>query len=156
MRLCELYKASSEDAQAKALTKATEELQRLLRDASSRYGELETESNAKIESLKQQMAQVNLANEELRKELERANTLMDTSKSRLLSEDAVEAMSPSAAAASRLAHTKYFILFRAKSSTHKMFILSRAKLIHISLITLQASEIWNDFDADLQPVHFCF
>ena len=104
MRLCELYKAFNENAQAKAeeFTKATKELQRLLKDASGRYGELETESNAEIERLKQQLAQNNQVTDELRKELERANTLLDTSKSRLLAEDAVEAMSPSAAAASRL------------------------------------------------------
>lgn len=103
MRLCELYKASSEDAQAKAdeLTKATEELQRLLRDASARYGELETESKATVDRLKDQLKQIEQSNEELRKELERSNGLLDASKSRILTEDSIEAMSPSAAAASR-------------------------------------------------------
>lgn len=111
MRLCELYKAASEDAQAKAdeLTKATEELQRLLRDASERYGDLETESNLQIDRLKQQLTQSNEVNQELKKELERANTLFDTSKSRLLTDDSVEAMSPSAAAASRYTSSTLFL-----------------------------------------------
>jgi len=45
-RLIELYKTSSEDAQSKAeeLTKVAEELQRLLHNASDRYGQLETNS----------------------------------------------------------------------------------------------------------------
>ena len=103
MRLCELYKASSEDAQCKAdeFAKATEELQRLLRDASARYGELETDSKAQIDELNEQLKKTNEANAELRKELERANVLLETSKSRLFTEEALEAMSPSAAAASR-------------------------------------------------------
>lgn len=98
-----MYKASSEDAQQKAeeLSKATEELQRLLRDASVRYGELETETKAQIDQLNEQLQKSNEANEQLRKELEQANVLLDTSKSRLLSEESIEAMSPSAAAASR-------------------------------------------------------
>ncbi|KAI9556759.1 Nucleoprotein TPR [Daphnia sinensis] len=104
MRLCELYKASSEDAQAKAdeLTKTTEELQRLLRDASARFGNLETESKAQIDQLKDQLEKSSESNMELKKELERANNLLDPSKSRLMTAENIEAMSPSAAAASRL------------------------------------------------------
>ncbi|XP_057373674.1 nucleoprotein TPR-like [Daphnia carinata] len=104
MRLCELYKASSEDAQAKAdeLTKATEELQRLLRDASVRFGKLETDSKAQIDQLKDQLEKSSESNMELKKELERANNLLDPSKSRLMTAENIEAMSPSAAAASRL------------------------------------------------------
>lgn len=103
MRLCELYKASSEDAQAKAdeLTNATEELQRLLRDASARFGKLETESKAKIDQLEEQLRKSSETNNELKKELERANTLLDVNKTRLVTEESIEAMSPSAAAASR-------------------------------------------------------
>ncbi|XP_032788122.2 nucleoprotein TPR isoform X2 [Daphnia magna] len=104
MRLCELYKASSEDAQAKAdeLTKTTEELQRLLRDASARFGNLETESKAQIDHLKDQLEKSSESNIELKKELECANNLLDPSKSRLMTAENIEAMSPSAAAASRL------------------------------------------------------
>lgn len=103
MRLCELYKASSEDAQAKAeeLTKATEELQRLLRDASARFGKLETDSKCQIDKLNEQLEKSSETNSELKKELERANSLLDVNKSRLLTEESIEAMSPSAAAASR-------------------------------------------------------
>ena len=103
MRLCELYKAASEDAQAKSeeLTKATEELQRLLRDASERFGELETESKAQNDHLKEQLEKSTEAITEMKKELERANILLDSNKSRLLTEESIEAMSPSAAAASR-------------------------------------------------------
>lgn len=103
MRLCELYKASSEDAQAKAdeLTKTTEELQRLLRDASARFGNLETESKAQIDHLKDQLEKSSESNIELKKELECANNLLDPSKSRLMTAENIEAMSPSAAAASR-------------------------------------------------------
>lgn len=103
MRLCELYKASSEDAQAKAdeLTNATEELQRLLRDASARFGKLETESKAKIDQMEEQLRKSSETNNELKKELERANTLLDVNKTRLVTEESIEAMSPSAAAASR-------------------------------------------------------
>ena len=98
-----MYKMSSEDAQAKAdeLTKATEELQRLLREASSRSGELETSSKADVDQLKETLEQDRKAIEELQKELERANTLLDASKSRLITEECMETMSPSAAAASR-------------------------------------------------------
>ena len=103
MRLCDLYKASSEDAQSKAdeLTKATEELQRLLRDASARFGKLETESKAEIDQLNEILQKSSETNSELKKELERANTLLEVSKSRILTEESIEAMSPSAAAASR-------------------------------------------------------
>lgn len=103
MRLCELYKASSEDAQSKAeeLTQATEELQRLLRDASTRFGKLETESKAEIEKLNDQLQKSAETNSELKKELERANNLLDANKSRLITEESIEAMSPSAAAASK-------------------------------------------------------
>ena len=89
MELCELHKSASEDVQAKSeeLTKATEELQRLLRDASERFRELETQSKAQ--------------NDYLMKELERANTLLDSNRSRLLREESNQIMSPSAAAASR-------------------------------------------------------
>ena len=103
LKLCELYKASSEDSQAKAeeLTKATEELQRLLRDASVRFGELESESKARIDQLKEQLQHSTSNVEELKKELERANGLLAVSKSRVLMEENIEVMSPSAAAASR-------------------------------------------------------
>ena len=103
MRLCDLYKASSEDAQAKAdeLTKTTEELQRLLRDASVRFGNLETDSKAQIDQLNDQLQKSSETNSELKKELERANALLDPNKSRLMTEENIEAMSPSAAAASR-------------------------------------------------------
>ena len=112
MRLCELYKSSSEDAQAKAdeLTKATEELQRLLRDASARYGELETESKATIDRYKEQFGSLEKASDELRKKLERANGLLDTSRFRLLAEETIEAMSPSAAAASRYVNLLFHAL----------------------------------------------
>ena len=103
MRLSELYKASSEDAQMKAeeLTKVTEELQRLLHDASGRYGELETESKSQTEELKEQLQKSSDAIEAMKKELVHANNLLDASKSRIVMEENIEAMSPSAAAASR-------------------------------------------------------
>lgn len=102
-RLSELYKSASEDAQMKAeeLTKGVEELQRLLRDASQRYGDLETESKHEIGQLKEQLQQKDVIIGDMKKELERANSLLDSSKSRIMTDDGIEAMSPSAAAASR-------------------------------------------------------
>ena len=104
VRLCDLYKSAGEDAQVKAdeLTKATEELQRLLREASARFGELETSAQNETSQLKQKIDEQFAALEEMKKELERANTLIDSSKSRLLTEEGIETMAPSAAAASRL------------------------------------------------------
>ena len=98
-----MYKASSEDAQCKAdeLSKAVEELQRLLRDASVRYGELETDTKSEVDALKEQLRKRDEAIEAMKSELDRANGLLDTSRSRLLNEESIEAMSPSAAAASR-------------------------------------------------------
>ena len=103
MRLTELYKESSDDFEAKSLelSKAVEELQRLLSDASARFGDLESETKAEIDYLKDQLATSSKKIAEQKKELELANNLLDTNKSRVLTEDAIEAMSPSAAAASR-------------------------------------------------------
>jgi len=86
-----------------------EELQRLLHDASGRYGELETNSKSQIDELKEQLEKSSSNIDEMKKELERANNLLDVSKSRIVLEENLEAMSPSAAAASRyLIFTCYF------------------------------------------------
>ena len=102
-RLSELYRASSEDAQCKAdeLTQATEELQRLLRDASARYGQLETSSRAEADEHQERAERDRRAIEALRTELERANELLEATKARAVTDDCVEALAPSAAAASR-------------------------------------------------------
>ena len=102
-KLSELYKASSEEAQAQVeeLKRSREELHSLLRDASVRYSQLESNSRAEIYQLKQEIEEKVASMDETRKELDRANSLLEAAKSRVLSEECIEAMSPSAAAASR-------------------------------------------------------
>ena len=105
MRLTELYKQSSDDFEAKSreLSKAVEELQRLLGDASVRFGDLESETKAEIDHLKDHLATSKKKIAYLKKELELANGLIDANRSRVLTDDAIESMSPSAAAAYRYA-----------------------------------------------------
>ena len=58
MHHTKLHKESRDNFEAKSveLSKAVEELQRLLGDASVRFGDLESESKAEIDHLKGQLA----------------------------------------------------------------------------------------------------
>jgi hypothetical protein len=76
-------------------------MQRLLRDAAVRYEELEMRSRTEIDQLKEEAERNVICIDEMKKELDRANTLLEAAKSRVLSEECIEAMSPSVAAASR-------------------------------------------------------
>ena len=109
MRLTELYQESSDDFEAKSieLSKAVEEMKRLLDEASVRFVDLEFETKAEIDHLKDQLATSTKKIADQKKEIELANGLLDVYRSPIdVTGGAIEAMSPSAAAASR-----YAILF---------------------------------------------
>ena len=93
----------SDDAAAKSeeLSIAVKELQKLLQEASDKYGELEAEMKEKQESHEQQMEKKTECISLLKKELETANELLKTAKQETFNAT-IESMSPSAAAASRL------------------------------------------------------
>ncbi|XP_059140232.1 nucleoprotein TPR-like isoform X2 [Physella acuta] len=105
-RLTDLYKVSAEENDEKVteLTGAVEELRKLLKEASSAYTELETE---KLKEVSQQEALLKEKDDlisKLQQELKNANDLMLALKKGAvtLSEEAVESLSPSAAATSKL------------------------------------------------------
>ncbi|KAG8308469.1 hypothetical protein J6590_002557 [Homalodisca vitripennis] len=102
-KLAELYKSLSEDATAKneELTEAVKELQRLLKEATDQYGDLETKLREKEVALEVTTEKKNLCIQELKKELEHANELIEATKLQSI-EKAVESLSPAAAATSRL------------------------------------------------------
>ena len=102
-KLADLYKSHSDDYNDKTeeLNKAVAELQGLLSASSEQYGKLEEKMAAKEAKHKEDMAARGEAVTALRKELEEANKLVKTFQGKGLSDDAVECLSPSAAAASR-------------------------------------------------------
>ncbi|XP_054265547.1 nucleoprotein TPR-like isoform X3 [Macrosteles quadrilineatus] len=102
-KLAELHKGISEELTAKnqELTDAVLELQRELREATEQYGELEAKLKERDVALEVTTEKKNLCIQELKKELEHANQLMEAVKQQSL-EKAVESLSPAAAATSRL------------------------------------------------------
>ena len=96
----------SDDATAKSeeLSSAVKELQILLQDASKQYGDLETEGKKKEMLFEEEMAKKTECITLLKKELQDANELVKAAKQETL-EAAIEGLSPSAAAASRLIKT---------------------------------------------------
>lgn len=96
----------SDDATAKSeeLSNAVKELQILLQDASKQYGDLETEGKKKEMLFEEEMAKKTECITFLKKELQDANELMKVKQQETL-EAAIEGLSPSAAAASRLMKT---------------------------------------------------
>lgn len=75
----------SEDAACKTdeLTNAVKELQSLLKDATEQYGVLETQLKEKEVALEVTTEKKNLCIQELKKELEHANKLLETTKQRM-------------------------------------------------------------------------
>ena len=90
------------------------ELQGLLSASSEQYGKLEEKMAAKEAKHKEEMAARGEAVTALRKELEDANKLVKTFQGKGLSDDAVECLSPSAAAASRYVLVLYVELLKYK------------------------------------------
>ena len=146
MRLTELYKESSDDFEAKSreLSKAVEELQRLLGDASVRFGDLESETKAEIDHLKDQLATSTKKIADQKKELELANGLIDANRSRVLTDDAIESMSPSAAAASRFAIFSQAIIFTI------LIIFFCFRLLKSGMTLTQIFSKYCDLTTDLQ------
>ncbi|KAM5148156.1 nucleoprotein TPR [Mantella aurantiaca] len=106
VKLCNLYKSAAEDSEAKSgeLTRAVEELHRLLKEAGEANGilqdqlsEMEAAKHQAEEDLREQIGK-------LEKELENANDLLCSTKRKgvLLSEEELTAMSPTAAAVAKV------------------------------------------------------
>ena len=102
--MAELYKKQAEDAEEKSnkLSEAITELQGLLKQAGDRYGSLEDHFEKEKVEHKDELKRRNDAIRALRKELTDANELIDTLKHRGLTEEGIAALSPAAAAASKL------------------------------------------------------
>jgi len=98
-----LHLGMSDDASSKSeeLSKAVKELQTLLQDASKQYGDLETEVKRKEVLHEEELAKKIECITLLKKELANANELLKAAKQETL-DAAIEGLSPSAAAASRL------------------------------------------------------
>jgi nucleoprotein TPR len=103
-RLADLYKGHCDESENKAteLSNAVTELQSMLKESANRYGALENSLDAERSEKREEMKKRNEAIKGLRKELDAANDLINTMKKKGLTEDDVERLSPSAAAASRL------------------------------------------------------
>ena len=86
MHHTKLHKESRDNFEAKSveLSKAVEELQRMLGDASVRFGDLESESKAEIDHLKGQLATSSKKIADQKKELDLANGLIDATSVPLL------------------------------------------------------------------------
>ncbi|XP_023716827.1 nucleoprotein TPR isoform X2 [Cryptotermes secundus] len=102
-RLAQIYKGMSDDASSKSqeLSNAVKELQELLQSASKQYGDLETEMKRKEMLHEAELAKKTECIALLKKELADANELLKAAKQETL-DAAIESLSPSAAAASRL------------------------------------------------------
>ncbi|XP_046396406.1 nucleoprotein TPR isoform X2 [Ischnura elegans] len=102
-RLADLYKKSSESAEAKCteLMSAITELKGLLSESSKKYGELEAQAHKEKSDLEGKLNESKTVIELLKKELAEANELLKAAK-REITEEQLEMLSPSAAAASRL------------------------------------------------------
>ena len=102
--MAELYKKQAEDAEEKSnkLSEAITELQGLLKQAGDRYGSLEDHFEKEKVEHKDELKRRNDAIRALRKELTDANELINTLKHRGLTEEGIAALSPAAAAASKL------------------------------------------------------
>ncbi|KAK3089218.1 hypothetical protein FSP39_001828 [Pinctada imbricata] len=103
-RLGELYKTSATEAENKVdeLTRAVEELRKLLKDASTAYTDLEEEKKTAEEQLKIEISQKETAIQKLNQELVNANDLIQEARSRGASAEQVESLFPTAAATSKL------------------------------------------------------
>ena len=102
--MAELYKGHCDESESKAaeLTKAVNELQGMLKESADRYGALENSLDVEKAEHKEEIKRRNEAIKGLKRELDTANDLIKTMKNKGLTEDDVERLSPSAAAASKL------------------------------------------------------
>ncbi|XP_064626009.1 nucleoprotein TPR-like [Lineus longissimus] len=106
-KLVSLYKSSSEesDSRVKELLNAIAELQKIVHESSEVTKKLESEADEKDEEWRLQVRERDETITRQQKELEHANDLITIAKRRggiPLSEEGIEAMSPTAAAASKL------------------------------------------------------
>lgn len=94
----------AEDAESKynETCKSIGDLQDLLKEAGDRYGQLEDHFEKEKVENKDEMKRRNEAIRALRQELSNANELIATLKQRGLTEEGIQALSPAAAAASKL------------------------------------------------------
>ncbi|CAL1544987.1 unnamed protein product [Lymnaea stagnalis] len=106
IRLSDLYKMSAEENNEKVteLTGAVEEMRKLLKEASSAYTELEQEKLDEVTKLELLIKEKDETISKLQLELKNANDLMAALKKGAvtLAEEAVESLSPAAAATSKL------------------------------------------------------
>ena len=100
--ICFLGHSDDSESKTADLTKAVEELQGLLKESSERYGELERTYDAEKLDHKEEIKTRNEALRAIKKELDSANDLIKTLQNKGLSMGAIEQLSPSAAAASKL------------------------------------------------------
>ncbi|XP_048255424.1 nucleoprotein TPR-like isoform X4 [Haliotis rufescens] len=106
-KLVQLYKTSSEEGDTKVteLTRAVEELQKLLKEASDAHSKLEGEQNQIEDGFRDQLKAKDVKTGKLEQELKNANELLVAVKAKgaaKLSDEAIEALSPSAAATSKI------------------------------------------------------
>ncbi|XP_067679171.1 nucleoprotein TPR-like isoform X3 [Haliotis asinina] len=106
-KLVQLYKSSSEEGDMKVteLTRAVEELQKLLKEASDAHSKLEGEQNHIADGFRDQLKAKDVKIGKLEQELKNANELLVAVKAKgaaKLSDEAIEALSPSAAATSKI------------------------------------------------------
>ncbi|KAL4235843.1 hypothetical protein ACF0H5_004232 [Mactra antiquata] len=104
IKLAELYKTSSEDAENKAteLIGAVTELQRLLKEAATSHTEMENDKDREIQRIHDVMVEKEKRIDRLEQELMNANELLSAMKAKGMSEEKVDAMFPSAAATSKM------------------------------------------------------
>ena len=103
-RLADLYQkqASDSDDKAEKLTQAVSDLQNLLKEAGERYGALEDNLEKEKIEHKDEIKRRNDAIRVLRKELTDANDLIKELKHKGMTDEGIAALSPAAAAASKL------------------------------------------------------
>ncbi|XP_052775789.1 nucleoprotein TPR-like isoform X2 [Mya arenaria] len=104
IRLAELYKTSSEEAEAKSqeLLGAVTELQVLLKDAAQAHTDMENEKNEEIEKVQAELREREKKIINLEQELVNANDLLSAMKAKGASSEKVEAMFPTAAVTSKV------------------------------------------------------
>ncbi|XP_048761418.2 nucleoprotein TPR-like isoform X2 [Ostrea edulis] len=106
-KLADLYKGQATDLEEKCkeLMTAVKELRILLKDASTSYTELQNQHQTDLEQLKVEVADRDNQIQNLSKELENANELIDEIKKKAATSEHVETLFPNAAATSRLVNS---------------------------------------------------
>ncbi|XP_078317960.1 uncharacterized protein LOC111118796 isoform X2 [Crassostrea virginica] len=106
-KLADLYKGQATDLEEKCkeLMRAVEELRGLLKEASSSYSELRNQHQSDVERLNVELADRDNQIQNLRRELENANELIDEIKKKATTSEHVETLFPHAAATSKLVNS---------------------------------------------------